>query len=229
MPRFIRLLHDVYFVVFALGMSAAVCRAEAPFRTLFNGRDLQGWEMGPDKSWVVRDGYCTVVRTFDGQEHNHDYLWWPEPQGDFVLRLEYRLAEDTNSGIYIRTADREDPVYTGIEVQVANSFGKPELSRTGTAGAIYDCLAPTKNVVRKPGEWNQCQITCQGPRIEVVLNGEKIIEMNVDDWSTARRNPDGSDNKFATPIQQFARRGYIGFQDHGRSVSYRNIELKSLD
>jgi hypothetical protein len=202
---------------------------DAGFTQLFNGQDLTGWKTGPESAWVVRDGELTVERPFDGAEHNHDYLWTQHEYGDFVLRLEFKLAEDTNSGIFLRTANLEDPVYTGLEIQVANSFGNPGLSRTGTAGALYDCQAPTVNAVHAPGEWNTCVITCRGPQVHVELNGQKILDANLDEWTQPRQNPDGSRNKFATPIKDFARRGYLGLQDHGRRVWYRNIEVKSLD
>ena len=149
--------------------------------------------------------------------------------GDFVLELEFKVATNTNSGVYLRTADRQDPVYTGIEVQVANSFGQDQLSRTGTAGAIYDCVAPTHNAIKPPGEWNRYVITCQGPRIQVVLNDQAIVDMNLEEWTQARQNPDGTTNKFGTPLKDFARQGYIGLQDHGRPVWYRNIRIKPLD
>ncbi|MCL5279092.1 MAG: DUF1080 domain-containing protein [Planctomycetes bacterium] len=198
------------------------------FVTLFNGKDLTGWLTGPDNFWVVQDGVLTVTRPTDGKEHNFDYLWTKDTYGDFVLDLEFKVVEGTNSGIFLRTADRKDPVYTGIEVQIANSYGRPKITKTGTAGAIYDCQEPSKNMLKAPGEWNRCQVTCRGSRIEVVLNGEKIIDMDVDRWVKAGANPDGTPNKFKQALKDFARVGYVGFQDHGRPVWYRNIKIKRL-
>jgi hypothetical protein len=198
------------------------------FATLFNGKDLTGWLTGPDNFWVVQDGILTVTRPSDGQEHNFDYLWTRDTYGDFVLDLEFKVVEGTNSGIFLRTADRKDPVYTGIEIQVANSYGRPKITKTGTAGAIYDCQEPAKNAIRAPGEWNRCQVTCRGSRIEVILNGEKVIDMDLNQWVKAGENPDGTPNKFKQAIKDFARVGYVGFQDHGRPVWYRNIKIKRL-
>ena len=164
----------------------------------------------------------------DGQEHNFDYLWARETYGDFILDLEFKVVEGTNSGIFFRTSDLKDPVYTGMEVQVANSYGRGRISKTGTAGAVYDCRAPSKNAIKPPGQWNRCRLTCRGSRIEVVLNGEPVIEMHADRWTRARENPDGTPNKFPRAIKDFARVGYIGLQDHGRPVWYRNIRIKRL-
>ncbi len=209
-------------------------RAEKPntdadgFVTLFNGGDLTGWITGPENSWIVRDGALTVNRAMDGEEHNFDYLWTRDTYGDFILDLEFMVVDGTNSGIFLRTSDLKDPVYTGIEVQVANSYGRQRISKTGTAGAIYDCQAPSRNVIKPPGEWNRCRLTCRGSRVEVVLNGEEVVDMDLDRWTKPRENPDGTPNKFSRPIKDFARVGHIGLQDHGRPVWYRNIRIKRL-
>ncbi|MCA9152225.1 MAG: DUF1080 domain-containing protein [Planctomycetales bacterium] len=197
-------------------------------RTVFNGKNLDGWSAGPDNSWVVENGEITLRRDFDGQEHNRDYLWIDGEFGDFVLELEFKVADNTNSGVYLRTGDRQDPVWTGIEVQVANSFGKDQLSSTGTAGAIYDCQKPASNAIKAPGEWNQYRITCRGAQLSVELNGQQVIDMNLDRWAKPNQNPDGSQNKFNTALKDFPRRGSVGFQDHGRPVWYRNVRLKEL-
>jgi hypothetical protein len=199
------------------------------FVTLFNGRDLTGWTMGPDRSWVVEDGVIALRREMDGREHNADYLWAEGIYGNFILELEFKIPERANSGIFLRTSDRRDPVYTGLEVQVANSYGRETWGKGNCAGAIYDCLEPTKNAVKKPGEWNQVRITCRDARIVVELNGEQVIDMDLDRWTQPNENPDGTTNKFPRALKDFAREGCLGFQDHGRPVWYRNIRVKRLD
>ncbi len=199
------------------------------FVTLFDGQNLDAWQMGPDRSWTIVDGEIRLEREFDGQEHNADYLWTREQYGDFVLDLECRFPQRANSGIFLRTSDLRDPVYSGIEVQVTNSHGRTQTDRGGTAGAIYDCLAPTENAVLPPDQWNRFTITCAGPHITVILNGKQIIDMDLDRWTQPRQNPDASRNKFPVALRDFARRGHIGLQDHGRPVAYRNIRVKRLD
>jgi hypothetical protein len=225
-------MKQITTILLLVGSLCASASAQADshgFVSLFNGRDLSGWLTGPNNAWVVEDGLLTLKREFDGKEHNLDYLWTKETYGDFILELEFKIPERANSGVFLRTANLKDPVYTGIEVQVANSYGQRNTNRGGTAGAIYDLLAPTKNTIRKPGEWNHFQITCRQNKIAVALNGEQIIDMDLDQWTDPHKNPDGSKNKFATPLKDFARRGHVGLQDHGRPVWYRNIRIKSLD
>ena len=213
-------------LIFAL---TGVAQSDDGMTCLFNGKDLTGWITGPDNAWVVEDGVITLRRDMDGREHNLDYLWTKQPYGDFVLELDFKVPERANSGIFVRTADLKDPVFTGIEVQVANSYGREKITRGGTAGAIYDLQAPARNAVKKPGEWNHYTITCKGSKITVVLNGEQVIDMDLDRWSQPNKNPDGSKNKFSTALKDFARVGHVGFQDHGRPVWYRNIRIKRLD
>jgi hypothetical protein len=202
---------------------------QQPFVCLFDGKDLSAWQMSPTAKWVVEDEVIALRGRTDGSLNNGDYLWTKEKYRNFVLELEFKVCEGyANSGIFLRTSDTSDPVYTGIEIQVSNTYGSEGLSRGGTAGAVYDCLAPTKNTVKKPGEWNQCRITCQDHRIRVELNGERIVEMDLDRWTEPGKNPDGTPNKYTKALKDFAREGRIGLQDHGRPVWYRNIRIRRL-
>ena len=220
------------FVDAAAGQPAAPRGYPAPredgFASLFDGKDLSGWIAGAEKSWVVEDGVIVLRREFDAKEHNADYLWTKDTYGDFILELEFKIPERANSGVFLRTTDLKDPVYTGMEIQIANSYGQKGLSRGSTAGAIYDCLAPTKNTIRKPGQWNQLRVTCKGPKITVVLNGEQILDMDLDRWTQPNKNPDGSPNKFPRALKDFARAGHVGLQDHGLPVWYRNVRIQRL-
>ncbi|MHC4640253.1 MAG: family 16 glycoside hydrolase [Planctomycetota bacterium] len=221
-----------HIVILILFMGAAATYAQTDdegFTHLFNGKDLSGWMTGPDNAWVVENNVIALKREIDGKEHNADYLWTKEKYDDFILDLEFRIPERANSGIFLRTSNLKDPVYTGIEVQVANSYGRKTWSRGGCAGAIYDCLAPTKNTVKKPGEWNRYIITCKDNKITIVLNGEQVIDMDLNQWTEPYKNPDDTTNKFGTALKDFARKGHIGLQDHGRPVWYRNIKIKPLN
>jgi hypothetical protein len=211
------------------GPALADGASEAGWETLVDGNKLDAWQMSPTARWVAEDGVVTLADRTDGTLRNDDYLWTRKRYGDFVLELEFKVCEGyCNSGVFLRTADPADPVYTGIEIQVTNSHGAAP-SRGGTAGAVYDCLAPTSNTVKPAGQWNKCRITCKGSLIAVELNGEKILEMDLDRWTETGKNPDGTTNKFTRPLKDFARTGYVGLQDHGRPVWYRSLRIKRLE
>ncbi len=185
---------------------------------LFNGKDLTGWIARPG-SWAVEDG--ALARKGGGD------IWCEQPFGDFELSLEFKFVAGANSGVFFRTGDIRDCVQTGIELQVLDSAAKTEPDKHD-CGAIYDCLAPAKNAVKPAGEWNRLTLTCRGPRIKAVLNDAPIIDMDLDRWTEAGRNPDGTANKFRAALRDFPRAGRIGLQDHGASVWYRNIRVRPL-
>jgi len=186
---------------------------------LFNGKDTTGWTDG-GKPWLVEDGVLTWQK-------GCGYIWTEKSYGDFVLDLEVKVSKGCNSGIFIRSNPR-NAVQGGIEIQVLDSHGKPKLGKHDF-GAVYDALAPSANPVKPAGEWNRVTITCNDNKIEVVVNGQQIIDMNLDQWTEGNKNPDGSKNKFRKPLKDFAREGHIGFQDHGKAVWFRNVRLKELN
>ena len=144
-----------------------------------------------------------------------------------MLDLEFKLEKNTNSGVFLRTGDVVEWLHTAIEVQVLDSYGKKEVGRED-CGAIFDCLAPSMNAVNPPGAWNHYTITCKGSLITVVLNGRQIISMDLNRWTDARKNPDGTPNKFNTAYKDMPRAGNIGLQYHGHPVWYRNLKILAL-
>jgi hypothetical protein len=181
--------------------------------------DLSNCSFNPG-SWTMEKGILTRQGGGD--------IWTQEQYGDFILDLEFKVAEGTNSGIFFRTADIKDPVQTGIEMQIYDSHGREEPTKHH-CGAIYDCLEPRVNAVKPAGQWNRVTIMAKGSKINIVMNGKQIIDMDLNDWTQAHENPDGTKNKFNTAYKDTARRGAFGFQDHGKPVWYRNIKVKRLD
>ncbi len=169
-------------------------------------------------SWAFKDG--VLIRKGEGD------IWTKKAYGDFILHFEFQVEKDTNSGVFLRAA--EPTWLPWVEVQIMDSYEKP-LSRRDTCGAIYDILAPEFNPVRPVGQWNRMTIIAAGPKIQVILNELPMIEMNLDDWTEAGKNPDGSNNKFTIAYKDLPRSGFLGFQDHGFSVAYRNLKIKELN
>jgi hypothetical protein len=195
------------------------------FIPLFNGGDLSAWQ--PATHWAVENGLIVLKDRTDRQEHNDNYLWTQRQYADFSLEVEFKVSQGTNSGIFLRTSNIKDPVQTGIEVQVASAPPGRQLSKN-SIGALYDLVTPAANPL-KSDEWNRYTITCNGSRITVVLNGQLTSEADLNRWTEAHKNADGTPNKFDRALKDFARTGYIGLQDHGTPVSYRNIRIKILN
>jgi hypothetical protein len=188
------------------------------FQLLFNGKDMTGWGNKGKGATIEEGGVIFLDKSGD--------IWTTEQFGNFVLDLEFKTAKNSNSGVFIRNTKPGD-WYGGIEVQVLDSWGKDKPG-THDAGAIYDVLAPTKNMVKAPGEWNHMQITAAGSKLIVSLNGEPVVDMDLDRWTQAGKNPDGSNNKFKTAYKDMPRIGHIELQDHGQPIWYRNIRIKEI-
>lgn len=194
----------------------------ASWRLLFDGKTLSGWRAtGRPEGWAVEDG--AIACTVSGGK----YLATEETYENYQLALEYKLEPKCNSGVFIRWTELADPVNTGIEIQVFDHYGAEKVDKH-TCGAIYDLVPPSRNMCRPAGEWNQLLIVADGPRLAVSLNDAWIAEMNVDLWTEAGRNPDGTPNKFTYAWASRPRRGHIGLQDHGGRIWYRNIKLLAL-
>tara|TARA_Y100000814_G_scaffold34545_1_gene22053 strand:+ start:26 stop:649 length:624 start_codon:yes stop_codon:yes gene_type:complete len=204
-----------YIIPFVSLTLSGLLFADNHSQSLFNGKDLTGWQdrNGNASKWEVVDG------NLQGKKKLGD-IWSKERFGDFVLSLEFKTTG--NSGIFFRTDNPKNPVQTGIEVQVERPNGPNKHS----VGALYDLVPPKKNNATKG--WNKVKITAKDNMITIEMNGEVINGMDLNKWTESNKNPDGSKNKFKTPLKDFKREGHIGFQDHGHLVSYRNIKIKKL-
>ncbi len=148
---------------------------------------------------------------------------------DFVLEFDFRIGPQGNSGVALRAPDHGDPAYDGMELQIVdpryyNGKGEP----AQLAGSIYRGIAPKVDAF-KPEDWNTYQITCQGPHIKVVLNGQVIQDANLDEQTTPLHRDDPK--KITPALRDRPRRGHIGFQELSRGeghVQIRNARLKVL-
>lgn len=195
---------------------------EKEWITLFDGKTLDGWgTTGKLESWDVEGG-CIVLK-----ERGGDYLYTLGQYDDFELSIDFKTEEKVNSGVFFRWTDLKDPVQTGIEMQILDTYGR-EPARKNDCGAVYDVMAPTRNTCKPAGQWNTAVIMCNGSIITIELNGEKIIDMDLSKWTEPGKNPDGTPNKFKQAYKNMVNKGHIGLQDHGGKVWFRNIYLKPL-
>lgn len=170
------------------------------------------------KGWVLKEGTLEVSKTPGGM------VWSKNKYADFELSLEYKTSEQCNSGVFFRS-NPKNPVQGGFEIQVA-SDGK--YSGKHIVGSLFDAKEASTPAGKPDGEWNKMVITCQGSKVKVVLNDKEVLNIDLNDWNTAKKNPDGSKNKFKTALKDLPRTGHIGFQYHGQPVWYRNVKIKKL-
>ena len=181
----------------------------------------------PEGVWSVTDGVLTASED--------QCLWTAKEYENFVVDLEFKTADGTNSGVIVYASDLKNWIPHSVEIQIADDYAKKRAKSPGTwqCAAIFGHLAPKKSAVKKPGEWNRMTITCKGPMIDVLLNGEQVTEMDMTRWTSAKTNPDGSPipTWLSTPYAQLPTKGHIGLQGkhHGAPVYFRNLKIKTLD
>lgn len=192
---------------------------------LFDGKSLDGWMTSSQKpSQRPLEQDAINPHRCGGYMMIHEKPW-----GDFILSLDFKIAPKCNSGVFVRTfpltpRPGKDVGFNGIEIAVDDTQG----AGYHDTGAIYDLAKPTKNAMRPAGEWNHMQITCDGPRITVELNGEQVNRVDLAQFTAPNKRPDGTDHKFDVAYSTHPRSGYIGLQDHGGECWYKNIKLKPL-
>lgn len=197
----------------------------AGWRLLFDGRTTDGWR-GYKKTtmpagWQVVDGALT--RTAEGGD-----ILTTQKFGNFELSLEWKIAPGGNSGVFYRASEDDEAVYwTAPEMQVLDDARHPDgKSRLTAAGADYGLYEAPAGIVKPAGEWNEARILVNGRHVEHWLNGVRLLQYELwsPDWEVRVRN-----SKFA-PHPRYGRNpeGYIGLQDHGDWVAYRNIRIRVL-
>lgn len=183
--------------------------SEEGFVKLFDGRTLDGWHVtGRPGGFTVSDG---ILRSESGKGGN--WLRSDRQYGDFILRLDWRIAPEGNSGVFIRCAAEGKPWVTGSEVQITNEH-RDDLHCTGS---LYGRVPVAPRPDERPKVWHTYEIQCVGPRIRVFADGLPVVDV---------------DQREVPAMRELPRRGYIGLQDsHNRSgwIEYRNIRIKVLD
>ena len=208
--------------VLALTLLAAtltVASAEEGFEPLFDGVSLDGWVLlgQHGDGYLVRDGKIVCPPGSGGN------LLSASEYGDFVLRFEFKLESGSNNGLCIRCplAWRR-MAYDGNELQIIDNSAPryAQIKPWQKHGSLYD-VAPAKTGALKPvGEWNSQEVSAQGSRIRVVLNGKTILDVDtseVRDHSTLARHPG---------LRRAS--GHIGFLGHDEPVEFRNIRIRPL-
>jgi hypothetical protein len=189
---------------------------ELDHTSLFDGQKLSAWEGagGPAEAcWEIRDGLLVGTRS------KGPWLRSREEYGDFNFRLEYRVEEGANSGVYVRVPengnhhrDNDSQPPAGFEVQILDDYAKKHarLKAYQYSGSVYDIAGADPKVSKVPGEWNTLEINCQGQNITTVHNGRVIVRV------APEAHP---------AINARSVKGYLGLQNHGGGVSFKNLRI----
>jgi hypothetical protein len=209
-----------YIFLFVL-ISACLGAQEPGFTTLFNGKNLQGWLLvhtaNSGRGYLVEDG--EIVCPQDGGGN----LLTMGEYADFVLRFEFKTEPGGNSGVGIRAPLEGDIAYAGMEIQILDHDHPRyagQLQPWQRHGSVYNIHPAEADALKPAGEWNQEEISAEGDRITVTLNGQVITKADlskITDQEILAKHP-GVRRKT----------GRVGFLGHGSLVKFRNIRIREL-
>lgn len=208
-------------VLLALGLLAFA--ADDAAVVLFDGKSLDGWVAEGASDYQVDGAKKPVWVVEDGELVCHGkgfgFLRYKEREfDDFTFHVEFKMAKGCNSGVGVRTqafdpkkSSATRPSYFSYEIQLTDDAGKP--ANKHSTGSLYRYVEPKENAIKPAGEWNTMEVTCEGPRIRVTLNGKLIQDVD------------------QSQIQELAKkplRGYVCLQNHGGTIAFRAIEVREL-
>ena len=187
------------------------------FKSAFNGKNFEGWA-GPTNNYSVDHGSIQCMKGKGGTIYVNDEL------GDFSARMEFKLPPGGNNGLAIRYPGSGDTAYVGMcELQVLDDSAKKyaKLHPAQYHGSAYGMVPAARGYQRPVGEWNFQEVTVDGSRIKVELNGTLILNADLANVE----KPMYDLGKFKGRLRKS---GYFGFAGHGDAVSFRNISIKNI-
>ncbi|MEL7531659.1 MAG: DUF1080 domain-containing protein [Bacteroidota bacterium] len=202
---------------------------EAGWQLLFNGKNMEGWHtygLQIVHGWEIADDAMHAMGAEDGGDIVSDATY-----SDFELSLEWKVSTKANSGIFFRvvedTAAFKTVYATGPEYQLLDDASyEGEVEEMQKTGSNYAMHAVSNRPAKAAGEWNHSRMLVQGLHVEHWLNGEKIVEYELQssDWTERMQNSKWKDY----PAYGLAREGKIALQDHGAQTSFRNVKIRPL-
>jgi hypothetical protein len=194
--------------------------APAGFESLFDGKDLAGWQVnqgGNMDRWGAGDGILFTKGSGGG------WLMTEKEFSDFDLRLEFKLPKGGNSGVAVRSSMQGNPAFdAGMEIQLLDDEWHrehlPDLKVSQLTGSVYSIQGPSKDALKPIGEWNTIRIVAQGRHITVELNDTKTVDVDLDRYKNKAKEHPG----------MLHEKGHLGLQSHDGRVEFRNIYVKPL-
>lgn len=201
---------------------------------LFDGISTNGWTTSGGQpvpaGWEVKDGVLTVLGLGErGKSITGGAIVTKGKYKNFELIVDFRYTPGANSGIkyFVDTEINKDP---GCEYQILDDKLHPDaklgINGNRTLAALYDLIPPRNKRDNGPGKWNTAIIIVNGKYVEHWLNGKMTLEYErgTDSWRDLV-----SKSKFKEwPNFGETSEGHILLQDHGNTVSFRNIKIKIL-
>lgn len=203
------------------------------WQLLFDGQTTNGWQIfkaRENNTWEVVDGilHCKALdETVSGVGDKRADIMTSVQYDNFELAFDWKISAQGNSGVMFRvTEEFEQPYYTGPEYQLMDDPGFPNETPDHLSGSNYGMHAAGKTNLKPTGEWNTSKIVVNQNHIEHWLNGEKVVEyeLNSPEWLALKKASKWSEaTGYGAPTK-----GHIVLQDHGSEAWFKNIMIKPL-
>jgi len=205
---------------------------------MFNGKDFDGWRRCNGEkmpaNWVIEDDAMKVLLgegKKPGQGSGGDILYPGKKFKDFELSIDWKASKAANSGIfyYVRETPRKPIYYAAPEIQVLdNKDASDNKVDSHLAGSLYDMIAADPCTVHPAGKWNTCVIKVKDGKASVTMNGTEVLTYThwTKEWDELVEN--SKFKNFEGFTEGISKEGYIGLQDHGYPVWFRNIKIRKL-
>ncbi len=205
---------------------------------LFNGKDFSGWRQcnGTEMpvNWVIEDNAMKVFKgegKQPGRPSGGDILYGEKKFKDFELSVDWKASKMANSGIFfnIREVPGKPIYYAAPEIQVLDNVDATDNKvASHLAGSLYDMIAADPETVNPAGEWNTIVVRVKDGKVTHTQNGVKVVEYELwtPEWDELVEN--SKFKNFPGFTEGISKEGYIGLQDHGYTVWFRNIKIREL-
>ncbi len=200
---------------------------------LLDGANVEGWrgynkESFPEGGWAIEDGVLGCIASGGGGDVIYD-----EKFSNFELSFDWKISEAGNSGVFILAQEvpGQEIYMSSPEFQILDNDNHPDAKKgrdgNRTAASLYDLIPANPQNSKPVGEWNSASIIVNNGKVTHVQNGAIVVEYEL--W-TDRWRAMVADSKYKDwpNIVNPAKEGYIGFQDHGNDVWFRNIKIREL-
>jgi hypothetical protein len=192
---------------------------QADYEVLFDGKNLDKWT-GNTTDYIVENGDIVL----HPENHGRGNLYTKKEYADFDFYFEFKLNTGANNGVGIRTPAEGDAAYVGMEIQILDNDAPEykDLHEYQCHGSVYGVIPAKRGFLKPTGTWNKEHIIAKGSHIQVILNGEKILDGDINKASANgtidHKNHPGLHNKT----------GHIGFLWHETPIAFRNVRIKEL-